>query len=234
MEDILLFLRAYELWIYILLGGAAVLVFNRLASARKEVRSALYGLEREKAQSKFNGRLAILVILGLIGMTEFALVTFVQPQVNTQAYLPTATIDLQKSSEMIPIETVTPEELLSPVITMTPTVGIVPVAEGCIPGALEWINPTDGSAVSGTIDFRFNVQVQNLGFYKYEYAVQGTEQWLTIAAGNELITDESSGGTWVTETLIPGDYRLRLVAINSNNETIGICAISVRVLMTEQ
>jgi len=233
MEDILLFLRAYEIWIYLLLGGAAILVFNRLASAQQEVRSALYGLEREKAQNKFNSRLAVLVLLGLIGITEFALVTFVQPQVQTQAFLATPTIDLQKSPELT-VETTTPQAMVTSAITLTPISGIVPVSEGCIPGALEWVNPTDGTEVSGTVDFRFIVQVQNLGFYKYEYTVLGTEQWQTIAAGNELITEEVSGGSWVTDTLIPGDYRLRLVAINSNNETIAICAINIRVIGVEE
>jgi hypothetical protein len=226
MEDVLLFLRSYELWIYLLLGGAALLVFRQLASAQKEIRSALYGLEREKAQNKFNGSLASLVFLGLVGITEFALVTFVQPQVQAQAYLPTPTVDLQNSAQ---IETTTPIAVSTLLVTATST-PLIEVAEGCIKGALEWVNPANGGEVSGTVDLRFVVQVQNLGFYKYEYSVQGTDNWLAIAAGNKLINEEKSGGSWVTDTLTPGDYRLRLVAINSNNETIANCSINVRVV----
>ena len=227
MEDILLFLRSYELWIYLLLGGAAVLVFRNLGSAQKEVRSALYGLEREKAQNKFNTSLAALVFLGLAGLAEFALVTFVQPQVQAQAYLPTPTVDLQSSTL---VETLTPVIFSTPLLTATSTPIIDEVAEGCIRGALEWVFPVDGGEVSGSVDLRFIVQVQNLGFYKYEYSVQGTDSWQTIAAGNELIDEDKSGGTWVTDPLTPGDYRLRLVAINSNNETIANCSINVRVV----
>jgi hypothetical protein len=230
MEDIFLFLRSYELWIYLLLGGAALLVFRQLASAQKEIRSALYGMEREKAQNKFNGSLATLVFLGLVGIAEFALVTFVQPQVQAQAYLPTPTVDLQSSAQF---ETAIPIAVSTFQATITSTPLIEEVAEGCITGALEWVNPANGGEVSGTVDLRFIVQVQNLGFYKYEYSVQGTDNWLAIAAGNELITEEKSGGSWVTDTLTPGDYRLRLVAINSNNETIANCSINVRVVAVE-
>ena len=229
MEDVLLFLRSYELWIYLLLGGAALLVFRQLASAQKEIRSALYGLEREKAQNKFNGSLAALVFLGLVGITEFALVTFVQPQVQAQAYLPTPTVDLQGAAQF---ETATPIAVSTLLVTPTST-PLIEVAEGCIKGALEWVNPANGGEVSGTVDLRFVVQVQNLGFYKYEYSVQGTDNWLAIAAGNELINEEKSGGSWVTDTLTPGDYRLRLVAINSNNDTIANCTINVRVVAVE-
>jgi len=227
MEDILLFLRSYELWIYLLLGGAALLVFRKLGSAQKEVRSALYGLEREKAQNKFNASLAALVFLGLVGLAEFTLVTFVQPQVQTQAYLPTPTVDLESTTL---VGTVTPVIYSTPLEIATSTPIIDEVAEGCIKGALEWVAPAEGGEVSGSVDLRFIVQVQNLGFYKYEFSVQGTESWQTIAAGNELIDQEKSGGTWVTDTLTPGDYRLRLVAINSNNETIANCSINVRVV----
>jgi len=231
MEEILLFLRSYEVWIYLLLGGAAIWAFRKLAAARKEVHLALYGLEREKSQAKFNNRLVILIFLGMLGLGEFILVTFVQPQVNTQAILPTPTLNLEQTAT---VETPTLAEAATPQVTFTPTVRVEEVSEGCIPGALEWVNPTDATEISGSVDLRFIVQVQNLGFYKYEYSALGTDQWQTIAAGNTLIDEEKSGGTWVTETLIPGDYRLRLVAINSSNETIAICAINVRVIAEEQ
>lgn len=234
MQDVLLFLRAYEIWIYLLLGAAAILVFIKMASAQKEVRSAIYGLEREKAQAKFNGRLAILVILGLIGIAEFSLVTFVQPQLLTQASLATPTISLDEVPTSESLETSMPVNQPSPIVTVTPTSGMASVAEACIPGALEWVNPADATEIKGTVDLRFIVQVQNLGFYKYEYALMGSDQWQTIAAGNELITDENSGGSWVTDTLVPGDYRLRLVAINANNVTIAICAINVRVVAGQE
>jgi hypothetical protein len=226
MEEVLLFLRSYELWIYLLLGGAALVVFRRLAGAQKEIRSALYGLEREKAQAKFNAGLAVLVFLGLLGLGEFSLVTFVQPQVQAQVFLPTPTLNLEKT---ILVETNIPLSNPGLEATPTPTLNIQPVSEGCIKGALEWVNPVDGMELNGTVDLRFIVQVQNLGFYKFEYSTAGTDLWQTIAAGNELIREDKSGGAWVTDVLIPGDYRLRLVAINSNNETIAVCAINVRV-----
>lgn len=230
MEDLLLFLRTYELWIYLLLGAAAILAFRRLGQANQESRNAIYGLERENAQRKFYSGLTLLIIIGLIGLAEFMLVTFIQPEYRAQIYLPTATIDLstqpaQMKSTSVPLPT--------QVETIEPTLGVEPVAESCIPGALEWVNPTNGMEVSGTVELRFIVQVQNLGFYKYEYTTQGTEQWQTIAAGNEVINAEKSGGSWVTDTLIPGDYRLRLVALNTNNVTIAACAINVRVVAVQ-
>jgi len=230
MEDLLLFLRTYELWIYLLLGAAAILAFRRLGHASQESRNAIYGLERENAQRKFYSGLTLLIIIGLVGLAEFMLVTFIQPEYRAQVYLPTATIDLFNQPAQL---TSTPVPLPTRAETIEPTLGVEPVEESCIPGALEWVNPTNGMEVSGTVDLRFIVQVQNLGFYKYEYSTQGVDQWQTIAAGNEVINADKSGGSWVTDTLIPGDYRLRLVALNTNNVTIAACAINVRIVAVQ-
>ncbi len=76
---------------------------------------------------------------------------------------------------------------------------------------------------------RGTVNLSDLGFYKYEYAAQGNDEWTTIAAGNQIkIDDELS--SWDVTNLVPGDYLLRLVATNNAGEARPPCIIPVRVL----
>ncbi len=76
---------------------------------------------------------------------------------------------------------------------------------------------------------RATINFPNLGFYKYEFTPQGNEEWLTIAAGDENMLDAELN-PWDTTNLTPGDYQLRLVAINNLGEALPPCVIPVRVL----
>ncbi len=57
----------------------------------------------------------------------------------------------------------------------------------------------------------------------------GSEEWMTIAAGNEIKIDGELN-PWDTTSLTPGDYQLRLVATNNLGEALPPCIIPVRVL----
>jgi hypothetical protein len=41
--------------------------------------------------------------------------------------------------------------------------------------------------------------------------------------------DEELDGSWNTQALVPGDYRLRLVMTDNENQTLPACEITVRV-----
>jgi hypothetical protein len=71
--------------------------------------------------------------------------------------------------------------------------------------------------------------VPNLGFYKYQWARPDAEVWTDIAAGNQPKV-EGQIGFWNTTQLIPGDYLLRLVVLDNQNQTFPPCVIPVRVL----
>jgi hypothetical protein len=87
----------------------------------------------------------------------------------------------------------------------------------------------DGDKISGTVTLQGTVNVTDLGYYKYEYATAGSDTWTTIAAGNTKIVDQPLGGTWDTSELTPGDYQLRLVVTDHQNNQLPECTIQITI-----
>ncbi len=226
MEDLLRFLETYEIWIYVLLGTASLIPLRRLLIAWHEWRSAIFGLERERAQREFSSAMTFLMLLVLIGLAQFFLVSFIAPGMPRTNILATPTIDRLATPEKTQAVTFTPQT--------TPT-GLIPtlavVSEGCIPGQVEWTSPKNNDQVSGTITLKGTVNVANMGFYKYEYSSAGSDNWITIAAGNSGGTDIAlgKGGLWNTSQLAQGDYRLRLVVVDNQDKSLPACVINIRI-----
>jgi len=100
---------------------------------------------------------------------------------------------------------------------------------GCVPDKVQWTDPMNGDSISGKYVLKGTVNVQNLGYYKFEFAPSDSENWTTIAAGNRTITNEPLGGSWDTGSLTPGEYKLRLVVTNNQNEPLPECVINVTI-----
>lgn len=223
-EDLIGFLEQYEGWIYLVLGLAAVVGLRHLIQGWKELRAAMFGLEKEIAQRKLVVSLTGLILLVLMVVGEFVVASFVAPSRPSMAALPTATLDVLA----------TPTVTLPPVARATPTAigqgaqGSGPASEGCTAGVIEWISPQPDESVSGSVMLKATINVPNLGFFKYEYNLAGEETWVTIAAGNEPKV-EGEIGIWNTAQLISGDYQLRLVVADNANELFPACIVKVRV-----
>lgn len=228
MSSILRFLEKYEVVIYL----AAFLVI--LVSARKTYRSwrewsrSIFGLEKEHSQQKFNSALTILVFSVLLVIGLFVVNTFITPTVPGVQQLPTPTIDLTLQP---PTET--------PAATMVITgEGLIPTiasyfSRGCIPDQIDWTDPQNGDTISGRVELKGTVNIENLGFYKYEFAASGSDAWTTIAAGNAVIQNEPLGGLWDTRALVPGEYELRLVVNDNENNPLPACVIQVIIEASE-
>jgi hypothetical protein len=102
-------------------------------------------------------------------------------------------------------------------------------ASGCIPGKFEFTIPSNGQEVSGIVELKGILAVQNFGFYKYEYSRPGSNVWITIAAGNQINPDNSLGH-WDTSQLVPGDYLLQLVVTDNKGQMLPACVTSVKVV----
>lgn len=224
MIETLGFLTKYEVWIYILAGGVGLIYFRKLVLALQERRAAIFGLERENANRMLASAGSMLGLMFLLSIGEFVLVTFVSPFLPQQKILPTPTMDL----------------LSTPTVTLqaraaTPGAGgttgtPVPVeSNGCIPGKLEFTNVVPGQEFSKTIHLEGTTNVPGFGFYKYEYGQPGQDNWVTIAAGNE-IKIKAEIGTWNITQLPQGDYELRLVVVNQQNESMPPCVVPIRVV----
>jgi hypothetical protein len=224
MDELLRFLQKYEVWIYGLIGVGALVYIQRLLHSWSEYRNTYFGLERESAQRKLSAALTILVLMALLVLGEFIIVSFVVPSIPQQTTLATPTLDLLATmTATLPIEligTPTPSD-----IQATPA----PLSEGCMTGVIEWVSPRPGEEINKTIELKGTVNVPNLGFYKYEFTPVGSEDWITIAAGNIPLINALIG-TWNISQLVPGDYRLRLVVADNQNKFFPACVVQVRVV----
>jgi hypothetical protein len=227
MEQILRFLQTYEIWIYVLLGFIAVIYIRKLVGAWHEWRSTVFGMEREATQKRFSSALAITGLLGIMILAQFMLVTFIVPNFPRGGILPTATIDLLATPTTgLPDETI----VVTQVGGATAAATVSSVADGCVPGQLEWTGPVAGDEIQGAIELKGTVNVANLGFYKFEFNQMGSDTWVTIAAGNQPKVDEALGGIWNTGQLIPGDYQLRLIVTDNQGQMLPACSIQVRII----
>jgi hypothetical protein len=227
MEEVLPYLQKYEGWIYGLLGIVALIYFQKLVVAWKDWQGTYFGLEREIAQRRFSTALTILLLLVLFVLMEFVIVSFVMPNYPQSLSLPTATLDL------LATPTATLPALIAganaiDTVEVIPTASALPIQEGCIAGQIEWADPKPGQEISETIELKGTVNVPNLGFYKYQYAIPGEDVWTDIAAGNQPKVDGQIG-FWNTSQLNPGDYQLRLVVYDNQNQPFPACVIPVRV-----
>ena len=226
MEDIFEFLKNYEFWIYALLGGVAFIYLRKLIIAWQDWRTAVFGLEREGAQRRFSSALTVVGLLAGLILAQFVIVSFVVPSVPKVNYLLTPTIDLLAT----PTITLQVSMTSDAQGTIEPTQALADT--GCIPGQIEWSYPQPNSEISGTIDLSGTINVENFGFYKYEYSQVGSDTWVAIAAKNE-INPEGDLGSWNMNQLIPGDYYLRLIVVDNDNNEYPPCEIPVRVIAEE-
>lgn len=228
MIELLPFLQKYEVWIYVILGTAALFPLQRLISAWSEWQGTVFGLERESAQRRFSTSLTVLVLLIVSIFLEFVVVSFVAPTYPQLSSLPTATLDL------LATPTATLPSLVG-AVTAEATVGFTPtpqqvLQEGCIPGQIEWTNPIANQEISGTVELKGTVNVPNLGYFKYEFAEDGEDTWETLAGVDKPKVNETFGVVDTATQLVPGDYLFRLVVFDNQNQAFPVCIIPVRVV----
>ena len=225
MEESLRFFKDNEVFIYLFLGIIAVWQLRKFTLAWGELRGAAFGLERESSQNRLNWVASVLIIILVLGVTEFALVSFVVPIVPDATPISTPTLDLLATPTSI-LEAEAPDAFGA--VNVTP----LPIMEtenwGCVPGLVDIISPADGDTVQGIVAIIGTADIPNFGFYKFEMAALNDASWLTIQAG-DTITYEGTLGYWDTARLDPGDYTLRLVITDNQGQPAEPCVVQVRV-----
>lgn len=228
MNSLLRFFSEYEIFFYVIAGLVILISARKTYLAWQEWSGSIFGLEKENSQRKYNQGLTVLVFSVLLAAGLFVVNTFITPTVPGVQQLPTPTIDMtQQAATSTPIPTVeSTAKGLIPTITSY-------FSRGCIPGQLDWTDPQNGDTINGKVELKGTVNIENLGFYKYEYSLSGSNNWTTIAAGNTTIEDEPLGGAWDTDALVPGDYELRLVANDNLNNPLPACVIQITIESSE-
>lgn len=225
MDEILRFLVNYEIWIYAILGVGGVVYLRWVLQAVSEWRGASFGLEKKNARHRFSNAMTILLIFLVLAAVEFFMVSFFIPNRPQSPILATPTLDLLTTPTATLIVGTKP--VLTPTgfaLTMSPV-----LKDECTPGRIEWTFPKNGSELKGSVKLKGTIQVSNLGFYKYEYSRAGEDKWTTIAANNAPIIDKEFG-SWNTTDLPKGDYRLRLVVADNQNQILPACVIAIRIV----
>ncbi len=228
MNEILRFLKQYEILFFILLGGIILVYVRKVFLAWREWTVALFGLEKELSQRKVNSGLTIVLISAMLAIGLFAVNTFVTPSVPGVFVLATPTVDLTNMPTEMPA---------TPTLEIT-TVGLIPTVsafldKGCVPGQVGWSYPLDGDGISGQVVLEGTVNIVNLGYYTVEYASANEEKWEAIFAGRTKVIDGPLGGYWNTGDLTPGDYKIRLMVYTNNQEALPECKISVLIKAVE-
>ena len=223
MEEVLRFFNNYEIIVYLGLGILAAWHVRKFILSWQELQAAAFGLEYESAQGRLNRAAGILVFLFVVGVVEFGLVTFVVPVYPEIEPLPTSTLDLLATpTTTLPVtESVPQEELAVEMAEQIPEAG-------CIPEEVMITYPENDATVRDIIEVRGTVNVPNFGFYKFEIAPPGTDDWLTIQAGEDIVIDGVLGN-WDTTQLEPGSYNLRLVVADNEGNHREPCVVSVYV-----
>jgi len=152
--------------------------------------------------------------------------TFLVGEIAQQPLYATPTI------EILITPTATLPEVIPTDATSTPTpypqAQIEGIDSNCVAGVLEISSPKHGDEVSGVVEIIGSVNTPNYGSYRYEYSTMGEPNWQVIAAGSGVQL-ESSLGYWYTTDLVPGEYMLRLVALDNQGIETSACVIVIKV-----
>lgn len=221
MIEIVQFFTKYSLGIYLILIIGLLISLRGFLTSIREQRNLVFGLEREIFHHRVVKSVTSLIIIGLLIIGEFSLVTFLSPTIPASTQLTTPTINpllLPQST----ISTGQGSETEQPISTQLQ-------ASGCIIGQIYISEPKAGQEIQGEITLEGTADIPNFGFYKYEYAPQGSDTWSTILAGREAVIDGDLGNWDLTE-ITPGDYVLRLVVFDNINTEMPMCIIPVRVI----
>ena len=216
-------LASYEPLIYIALAIGGLFAFRRMWRSWREWRDSVYGLEREFALRRLVQATGAAFLILVLVLVEFFVATFIAPSLPATDILATPTLDLL----LTPAETLSPEQAtqaaLSPVTQAVPS-GM----SGCVPDQIMITAPEPGATVTGTVEITGTASVPNFGFFKYEVAPRGSQNWATISAGREPKVNEVLG-TWNTSSITNGDYFLRLVITDNVGVSLEPCVIAVGV-----
>lgn len=216
-------LANYEPLVYIALVIGGLYSFRQMFRYWREWRDSVYRLEREFALQRLGRATSLgLLVLGLL-FAEFYVATFIAPSLPASDILTTPTLDILA----VPIETLSPDSATQAALSLSTPV-IQSGMKGCVPDKIMITSPASGDEIKGTVDLVGTADTPNFGFYKYEVAPVGTNNWATISAGDSPKRDEVLGQLNTT-IMANGDYFLQLVILDNVGKTIEPCVIAIRV-----
>ena len=227
MEEALLLVQAYRVWIYLALALAAF-VYLRMGLRRYRGRQdAVFGLERERADREMKRAAGMLALVVGTSVLTFIVSTFLAPAVPA-ASRPTQipTVSLLATA---------PTALGTGFAAASP----IPPAQldraGCQNPLATLTSPQEGASLAGLVAIEGTANTENFAFFKYEYipisggAASPEAVWRAVSAGTKPVVEGQLGG-WDTSLVTPGDYAFRLVVTDTAGNAPLPCVVTVHIL----
>lgn len=213
MEEAILLIASIQGWVYALLGLAGVVYLRSALKWHAVVRSAQFGLERERAGAN---RLRALAMLGLVvvaGIAVFILSTFLVPRVPAVA-------------QPTPAPTISLLEQNLPAATAVQT----PDSSGCLNPAATITEPGPGEEVRGLVEVRGTANIPSFAFYKIEVRQSGPAAVFQVVTAGTVPVVDGDLGSWDTSLVENGVYLLQLVVTDTQGNAPLPCTIEIAVL----
>jgi len=224
MIAFLRFLAENAFLILLFLAGATVFTIQRLVKIRAQQKATLFALELELARRKIHQTSALIALIGVFVLIELILVFFLVPNLPATSLLASPTMN-----PLATFVSTLPPEVLQTLGAATANPTSTPQTSGCIPGQIMITSPQAGDELRGQITLAGTADIPNFGYFKYEYALQGTDTWNSINVGRKPKHAEELG-PWDTTEITPGDYYLRLVVTDNQGNALPACVVPVRIL----
>jgi hypothetical protein len=230
MEEAILFIEAYQSWIYLVLVLLAVIYAWHSLQAYQGLRAAVFGLERERAISRLTRSGAMLALVISAMLATFVITTFASPAIPP-TMRPTAlpTVSLLATSE--------PEQVAGADSGAPPTPLTVDMIDGigCQNPDATIISPDSGEAIRGEVALLGTANIPGFAFYKLEYHdLRAGSDWLAISASNEPVCEGCNEpellGVWDTSLVTPGQYAIQLFVTDTLGNAPLPCQILVQVV----
>jgi hypothetical protein len=253
MEQLYVFILRNDIWIYILSSIALVWYLAEYWRSRRLLKSAIFGLEKEKG-SRIRNRSLVLVFLfiAIIGLVTYVNLS-VAPTLPEELLRPPTPTPNVFSTRLSPPTPLAPDGsttvFVAPTVTLagvappgsqptseptqeeetTPTPGIELVTGDCGPEVII-TSPPDGTAVQGSLTLFGTATGENFNSYSLAYLGSATAgEWQVIfEVFNEPVLDGILG-TIDLQSWPIGTYYLRLLALDQENAEIGQCVIELLV-----
>ncbi|HEC22347.1 MAG TPA: hypothetical protein ENI95_05455 [Chloroflexi bacterium] len=235
MRTLVQFVARIDVFVYALAAVGIFFAIRGLFQARRAMRVAVFGLEREAARRKRRGSLSMIIILLALAGAVYVTSNIVAPNIEGLAARPTETPPIVFVS---PEPTATQPLLLYP--TITPTIGLPPaeagteappepaeVVNGCEIIGANITSPEPNQAVSGQVVVEGQANI--LGFAQYKFEIQGPGtggDWVVVGTFTEPVNNGILG-TWDSTSLMPGNYTLRLVVSRQDGTFPTPCEVPI-------
>ncbi|MCP5099380.1 MAG: hypothetical protein GY943_27820 [Chloroflexi bacterium] len=254
MEQVYVFILDNDVWIYIVCALGLFWYFSELLRARKILRRAMFGLERENgARIRNSALIFILIFLGVASSVYYVNVEIADELPAELRNPPTSTPDIFRTplASPTPLSSPIPSPTppLVPTITLPSQVNEAPIVDAT-PQAIPEDTPTpeatitpftactldlniseprEGATISGAITFIGTADIQGFAGYKLEANGPQTDgQWASLLGRTiDQPVRESIMGNVNLNQWTPGPYLIRLVALNSQQSEIGVCVTQI-------